>query len=132
VKIYFIRLKTGGSAGCGDSLIAVSSGVKISGDVAEDVAAGLERLFAVRDKFLGDLYNPLAASNIRVEKVDFERTNGLITVYLRGTYKPSGDACDHTRVKAQVWSTVRQFRAVKLTNIYLNGIPFGDRVSNDK
>lgn len=132
VRIYFIRLKTGGTTGCGDSLVAMSSGVRISGDIAEDVAAGLERLFALKDKFIGDLYNPLYASSIRVEKVDFDSRSGLIAVYLRGTYKPSGDDCDHTRVKAQVWSTIRQFRGVERTNIYLNGIPFGDRVSNDK
>ncbi len=132
VKIYFIRLKTGGTTGCGDSLVAVSSGVRISGDISEDVAAGLERLFSIKEKFIGALYNPLSISSIRVDKVDFDSRSGLITVYLRGTYRPSGDDCDHTRVKAQVWSTIRQFRGVEKTNVYLNGIPFGDRVSNDK
>jgi hypothetical protein len=58
--------------------------------------------------------------------------NGLITVNLKGTYTPSDDDCDNTRVKAQVWNTIKQQQGVETTNIYLNGIPFGDRVSNDK
>lgn len=130
VKMYYILLNTGGTVACGDSVVAVNAGVEISGDISEDVAAGLKRLFADHSKFSGALYNPLYASNIRVEKVTF--SDGLITVDLRGTYKPSGDDCDNLRVKAQVWSTARQFRGIRATNIYLNGIPFGDRVSNDK
>jgi len=132
VWIYFIQLDTGGTVGCGDSAVAVGSGVERSGDISEDVEAGLEKLLSFSGKYYGTLYNPLDASSIRVESVKFERKNGLITVNLRGTYKPSGDDCDNTRVKAQIWSTIRQFSAVKMTNIYLNGIPFGDRVSNDK
>ena len=65
-----------------------------------------------------------------MESVRFN--SGLATVNLRGTYAKPDDDCDNLRVKAQVWTTVRQFRGVRTTNIYLNGIPFGDRVSNDK
>jgi len=132
VWMYFIQLDTGGSVGCGDSVIAVGTGVERSGNIANDVKAGLAKLLATSGKYFGTLYNPLDPSNIRVESVKFNRDNGLITVNFRGTYKPSGDDCDATRVKAQIWSTIRQFSGVKMTNIYLNGIPFGDRVSNDK
>jgi hypothetical protein len=127
--IYFIRLDSGGTVGCGDSAVAVGSGVPQTGDISKDVEAALEVLFSYRDEYYGELYNPLFRSNIRVDSVSFRE--GLITVNLRGTYKQSGDKCDNTRVKAQVWSTIRQYRAIKATNIYLNDIPFGDRVSND-
>ncbi|HEY5670657.1 MAG TPA: hypothetical protein VIS10_11710, partial [Anaerolineales bacterium] len=70
-------------------------------------------------------------SRLRVEKVDLDK-GGLIEVWLSGTYKPSGDPCDNSRVKAQIWNTIKQFRGVKKTNIFLNRIPFGDRLSNDK
>jgi hypothetical protein len=108
VWIYFIQPDTGGPI-CGDTAVGVSSGVPRSGDIADDTAAAL-----------------------RVNNVSFNDGNGLITVNLSGTYKPSGDDCDNTRVKAQIWQTIRQWRQVKATNIYLNGIPFGDRLSNDK
>lgn len=132
VWIYFIQLNTGGTVGCGDSAVAVGSGVARTGDISDDVKAGLAKLLSISGKYYGTLYNALDPSNIRVESVKFDRKDGLITVNLRGTYKPSGDDCDNTRVKAQIWSTIRQFSGVKMTNIYLNGIPFGDRVSNDK
>lgn len=132
VWIYYIQLNTGGPVACGDSAFAVSSGIARTGNISEDVAAGLSVLFNNNQKYSNYLYNPLYASRIRVENVTFNSGSGLITVQLRGTYKPSGDDCDNTRVRAQVWMTVRQYKAVTKTNIYLNGIPFGDRVSNDK
>ncbi len=130
VNIYFVLLQAG-EAECGDRIIAVGSGVEVSGDIEDDVAAGLRKLFSYKDKYYGDLYNPLHTSRLRVEKVDFDK-GGLIEVWLSGTYKPSGDPCDNSRVKAQIWNTIKQFRGVKKTNIFLNRIPFGDRLSNDK
>lgn len=130
VWIYFIQQGTGGPI-CGDTAVPVGSGVEQSGDIEEDLAKALKNLFSYEDDFVGGLYNPLSKSNLRVNGVDFDSDNGLITVDFTGTYKPTGDKCDNTRVKAQVWQTIRQWREVKATNIYLNGIPFGDRVSND-
>ena len=130
VNIYFIQLNAG-SAECGDRIIAVSSGVEISGDIEDDVKAGLRKLFSYKEKFYGDLYNPLYASKLRVEKVDLNKS-GLIEVWFSGTYQPSGDPCDNTRVRTQIWHTIKQFRGVKTTNIFLKGIPFGDRLANDK
>ena len=128
--VYFIQLNTGGGVGCGDSSYGISAGFSRSNDIAKDVKLALEHLFSIKTEYYGSFYNPLFRSNIRVENVKFK--NGLITVNLRGTYVPSGDDCDNTRVKAQIWDTIKQERGVQTTNIYLNGIPFGDRVSNDK
>jgi hypothetical protein len=126
-----IQEKVGGSI-CGDAAVAVSSGVKRSGSVSDDVYNALKQLFSLKSEYVGGLLNPLYRSNLRVNKVDFNSKNGLITVDLTGTYKPTGDDCDNSRVKAQIWQTIRQYREIKATNIYLNGIPFGDRLSNDK
>lgn len=130
VWIYLIQQNVNGPI-CGDAAVPVSSGVSRTNDISQNVKDALKVLFSYQSEYVGGLLNPLFRSNIRVENVSFNRKNGLITVELSGTYKPTGDKCDNTRVKAQIWQTVRQFSAVKATNIYLNGIPFGDRVSND-
>ena len=130
VWIYLIQENVNGPI-CGDAAVAVSSGVERTNNISSNVKDALDVLFSYKSEYVGGLLNPLYRSNIRVESVDFNSKNGLITVNLQGTYKPTGDKCDNTRVKAQIWQTVRQFSAVKATNIYLNGIPFGDRVSND-
>jgi hypothetical protein len=130
INIYFVQ-SIPGSGECNIRIIAVSSGIKISGDVEDDVKAGLTKLFSYKDQYYGELYNPLYRSRIRVQEVDLDKS-GLIDVFMTGSYRPSGDPCDNTGVKGQVWSTIKQFRGVETTNIILNRVPFGDRVSNDK
>lgn len=131
VSFFLIQEQVGGSI-CGDAAVPVGAGVELSGSVSDDVYNALKQLFSIKDEYVGGLLNPLFRSNLRVNKVNFNSKNGLITVDLTGTYKPTGDDCDNSRVKAQIWQTIRQYREIKATNIYLNGIPFGDRVSNDK
>jgi len=132
IRIYFVHLPAGGSTACNPGVIGYGIGVSRSNDISRDAKLALEELFAQNAEYVNGVYNPLFRSHIRVNNVRFNKKNGLITVNLRGTYVPSGNDCDNLRVKAQVWTTVRQFRGVRATNIYLNGIPFGDRVSNDK
>jgi len=129
--MYLIQVGTGGPI-CGDSAIAVSSGVELTGDVASDVSKALDRLFSLKSENVGGFLNPLFRSQLRVNNVKFNSKNGLITVDLQGSYKPPKDPCDNTRVKVQIWSTIRQYEEIKATNIYLDGVPFGDRLSNDK
>lgn len=131
VSFFLIQEQVGGSI-CGDAAVPVGAGVNRTGSVSDDVYNALKQLFSLKDEYVGGLLNPLFRSNLRVNKVNFNSKNGLITVELTGTYKPTGDNCDNSRVKAQIWQTIRQYKEVKATNIYLNGIPFGDRVSNDK
>lgn len=129
VMMYFIRV-TPGSTDCGVA-VGVSSGVPKSNDIAKDVEGALDVLFSIKEKFVGELLNPVSASSLRVRDVDFDADTGLITVRLAGKYTRTSDKCINTQVKAQVWSTIRQYGAVKATNIYLNNVPFGDLVSND-
>lgn len=132
IRIYFVQPPVGGAEDCGAVAIGVGIGKSRSNDISKDAEIALAELFNHKSEYVFGLYNPLFRSNIKVSDVDFNRSSGLITVNLRGTYKKPQDDCDNLRVKAQVWSTAKQFRGVKVTNIYLNGIPFGDRVSNDK
>jgi len=131
LEVRLIQEQVGGSI-CGDAAVAVGAGVKRTGSISDDVSNALKQLFSLKSEYVGGLLNPLFRSNLRVNNVNFNSKNGLITVDLTGTYKPTGDDCDNSRVKAQIWQTIRQYREIKATNIYLNGIPFGDRLSNDK
>jgi hypothetical protein len=129
--MYLIQEGTGGPI-CGDSVIPVSSGVERTGSVESDISSALKQLFSIKSAYVGGYLNSLYRSRLRVNNVKFNSKNGLINVDLQGSYQPTGDPCDNSRVKAQIWSTIRQYQEVKATNIYLDGIPFGDRVSNDK
>lgn len=131
VSMYLIQVGTGGPI-CGDTAIPVSSGVERKGNIASEVSSALKQLFSIKSEYVGGFLNSLHRSQLRVNKVKFNSKNGLITVDLQGSYRPTGDPCDNSRVKAQIWSTIRQYSEIKATNIYLDGIPLGDRVSNDK
>ena len=128
--IYFIKLNTGGPVGCGDSAVAVRSGVPLKGERSEVITNALNTLFSYKSEYVGSLYNPLYASSMKVNSVSI--SDGVATVRLNGTYKPSGDKCDNSRVKAQVWSTILQFRGIDRTIVFINDALLGDRVSNDK
>ncbi len=132
IRIYFIALGTGGPVGCGDSVLWTGFGQSRTNDIARDVEMALNKLFSYKDEYVGGMYNPASHSNLKVGSVDFSNSSGLITVQLRGKYNRPDDPCENLRVKAQIWSTIRQHGGVKATNIYLNRVPFGDIVSNDK
>jgi len=86
----------------------------------------------MKSKYYGSLYNPVSYSTFRVADINLSEASGFLTVWLSGKYKPSGNKCDNTRVKAQIWSTAKQFGGITGTNFYINGPnPFGDFVSND-
>jgi len=130
VNMYLIQIG-GGEVACGDRLIAVGTGEETSGDIEDDIKIGLQKLFSLKAEYYGDLYNPLHASRLRVQRVDYEGSTRSMEVVLSGTYKPTGDPCDNERVRAQVWATIRQFRGIDSIVVYLNRGLFGDRLSND-
>ena len=95
----------------------------------EEHRRGVEDAIGLGQGLLGeDVY----LSNLEVSNVDFKKYYGEITVDLKGTYVRSGDRCDDSRVRAQVWSTVRQFPEVKKVNIFLNGNLLGDILATGK
>jgi hypothetical protein len=116
---------------CGDSLIKVNTGLYRSGDVAADVRTALGRLFN-KQQYLGNLYNPIFRSNINVTSVDFKDYEGLVDVSLDGAYVRSEDRCDDGRVRAQIWTTIRQFPGVNTVYILLNGNLLGDILASDR
>jgi len=131
VYVYYIQLETGGPVSCGDSLIRANTGVWRTGNVEADVTTALNRLFYKRE-FIGSLYNPIFRSNFQVQSVEFKDFSGYIEVNLVGTYVRSDDRCDDSRVRAQVWTTIRQFAGVKTVKVLLNGNLLGDILATGK
>jgi hypothetical protein len=117
---YLVHAGTGGSTGCGDSLVPVSTGFLPTGDIEEDVKIALNSLFSTGTKYVGNLYNPLYQSNLRVGKVEFKKSTGELTIYLNGGFKKPKDECDKKLYRAQVWDTARQFPEVWRAYIWVN------------
>ena len=117
---YLVHQNTGGSTGCGDSLVPVSTGFLSTGDIKEDVRIAINSLFSTGTKYAGNLYNPLYQSNLRVGKVDFKKSSGELTIYLNGGFTKPKDDCDKKLYRAQVWDTARQFPEVWRAYIWVN------------
>jgi hypothetical protein len=131
IYVYYIQLDTGGPVACGDSLVPLNTGMARTGNVETDVTIALTRLFYQRE-FFGNLYNAIFRSNMSVKSVEFEENTGLVNVYLDGTYVRSGDRCDDSRVRAQIWTTIRQFKVIKSVYILLRTSLLGDLLDTGK
>ncbi|HLA96894.1 MAG TPA: hypothetical protein VJL34_00455 [Anaerolineales bacterium] len=123
---YLVILGTGGNVGCGDSLLPVSTGHRPSGDVVKDVTLALNSLFSTGVKYVGDLYNPLYQSGLRVDRVDFKKYSGVTVIYLSGSFTKPKDNCDRLLYRAQVWQTIRQFKEIKDITVVANKYLLGD------
>jgi hypothetical protein len=131
IYIYYVQLDTDGPKGCGSSLVPINTGLPRSGDIEADVTSALGRLFS-KVKGSGELVNPAYLSNIEIQSVTFKKFSGLVDVRLKGTYVRSGDRCDDSRVREQVWTTIRQFPGVKTVYILLNENLLGDILATGK
>jgi hypothetical protein len=130
IYVYYIQLNTGGPVACGDSLVAANTGLWRTGDIEEDVRTALGRLFFKRQWF-GNLFSPVYLSNLAVAEVTFDKYSGEISVSLKGTYVRSDDRCDNGRVRAQIWTTIRQFKGIKTVYILLNDNLLGDILATE-
>ena len=131
IHIYAIQDQTDDPRKCDYIAVKLSTGAWRTGNTASDVKRALRSLFVKRQWF-GSLENPAYLSNITVDSVDFKPYTGLVSVNLSGTYVRSGDRCDDSKVRAQVWTTVRQFPEVKKVYILLNGNLLGDILATGK
>lgn len=131
IYIYLIQTDTGGPVACGDSLIPVNTGLPRTSNIEADITSALSRLL-VKKKYIAGLYNPAWLSNILIQSVNFKTNAGIVQIRLTGTYVRSGDRCDDSRVRAQIWTTIRQFKQVKTIDITLNGNLLGDILATGK
>ena len=105
--------------------VRINTGKWRSGDVAADVKTALNSLL-VKRQYYGALSSPVYLSNISVQSVSFKPFTGEVSIRLTGTYVRSGETCDDGKVRAQIWSTIRQFPEIKTIDILLNGNLLGD------
>jgi hypothetical protein len=125
IYIYGIQNQSDDPKVCDYIAVKINTGIWRTGDVADDLKTALRSLFVKRPTF-GALLNPVYLSNINIESIEFRAYYGEISIRLAGTYVRSGDPCDDGKVRAQIWSTIRQFPEIKSIDILLNGNLLGD------
>jgi hypothetical protein len=85
-------------------------------DSGNEVADAVATLLAEKESNVYELYNALAFSSLKLDKVD--EKDGVTGVWLKG--QPlSGGTCDDPRIKTQVEATVARLKPSY--KIYLNG-----------
>ena len=123
---FFTHIGTGGPVACGDSLVGYSTGHVRTGDVAMDVGIALNSLFQSGGPWVGDLYNAIYPSTIKVNEIEYEKNIETVTIYLAGNFVRPEENCDKLRFREQVWATARQFPGVTKAVIWMNNSLLGD------
>ena len=123
IVIYLTHLGTGGPVACGDSLVAIMTGYHRTGNIEKDIQLAVDTLFSV-GQYSGALYNATYPSNLRVSGVFLEK--GEAVVELDGSYAKPENACDASRYRAQVWTTIQQFPEVNRAIPKVRGALLGD------
>jgi hypothetical protein len=128
IVIYFTHIGTGGSVGCGDSLVPLRTGLYRTGDIEQDIKLALDTLFKA-GQYSGALYNATYTSNLHVSGVDYHKSSGHVEIIFNGTYNKPKDACDASRYRAQYRATVLQFEEVSNMTVWRNGLLLDDLLS---
>ena len=129
VKVYLVALGDNGVSGrligCGDSLVPVEQAIVPTQGV---LRAALEILLGIKTQYYGQsgLYNALYQSDLTIE--DLRIDNGKASIHLAGRLLLGG-VCDNPRVEAQLVETAKQFSTVKEVEIFINGKPLKDVLS---
>lgn len=129
VIFYLVALGTGGSLGCGDSLIPVYTGIPTSGNLEKDIHNSLHSLLKLKVKDSGGLYNPLHNAHLNTAGVDFKAESGNAVVNLAGSIPKPKDECEYHRVRGVLWETVRHYRDVKGVTFWIGNKLIGDLIA---
>jgi len=128
--IYFLVAKdTGGSLGCGDSLIPVYTGIPTSGSLEKDIHNGLHTLLKLKVKDFGGYYNPLHNAHLSTGGVTFHKDSGNVKVELNGSIPKPEDECEYHRVRGVLWETVRHYRDVTGATFWIGDKLVGDLIA---
>lgn len=127
IGFYLTKVGTGGTVGCGDSLVKLSTSSSRSGDTAWDLKIALDAIFSV-GQYVGELYNATYPSSLKVGDVILD-SNGTTIVYFKGSYVKPADGCDASRYRAQVWSTALQFKEITRFEPHVGNSLLGDRLA---
>lgn len=123
VRVFLIAPQDGGRAGrkvaCDDSAVPVEVTLPRPAPALE---GALRALLAMGDHYdrASGLLNPLYAS--RLELAGMERQGAQVRVRLTG-YVELGDACDNSRMFAQLTATALQFRGISYAQFDIDGQP---------
>jgi Sporulation and spore germination len=123
VRVFLIAPQDGGRSGrkvaCGDSAVPVEVTLPRPAPALE---GALRALLAMGDRYDrgSGLLNPLYAS--RLELAGMERHGAQLEVRLTG-YVERGDACDNSRMFAQLTETALQFRGISSAQFEIDGQP---------
>jgi hypothetical protein len=129
VKIFLVATGDNGASGkligCGDSLVPVTQQIVPTQGV---LRAALEILLGIRQQYYGQsgLYNALYQSELTIEDLRIE--NGKASLRLAGRLLLGG-VCDNPRLEAQLVETALQFSTVQQVEIFINGKPLKDLLS---
>jgi len=131
LKFYMIALNTGGSIGCGDSLTWFYSGIPNKNAPAENALAALNALFNIKTETYAGFNNPIYTSNMQAQSISLDPSTGVAIVHLSGTFVKPRDLCEKARMRAQIWTTILQFEAIKDANIWIGNKLLGDLLAID-
>ncbi len=129
LKIFLVAIGDNGTSGkligCGDSLVPVTQQIVPTQGVLHAV---LEILLGIKQQYYGQsgLYNALYQSDLTIEDLIIE--NGKASIHLAGRLLLGG-VCDNPRVEAQLVETAKQFSTVQQVEIFINGKPLKDVLS---
>lgn len=123
VRVFLIAPQDGGRSGrkvaCGDSAVPLEVTLPRPAPALE---GALRALLAMGDRYDrgSGLLNPLYAS--RLELAGMERQGAQVKVRLTG-YVELGDACDNSRMVAELTETALQFRGISSVQFEIDGQP---------
>ena len=129
VIYYLVAMDTGGSLGCGDSLIPVYTGIPTSGSLEKDIHNSLHALLKLKVKDFGGYYNPLHNAHLSTAGVTFHKDSGNAVVKLSGSIPKPKDECEYHRVRGVLWETVRHYRDVKGVTFWIGDKLIGDLIA---
>lgn len=129
VKLFLIAIddagRSGKRIGCGDSVLAVTREISRT---RAPLRAALEELLRMPERYGSDpeLYNALHRSELRLESISVR--HGLARITFAGQLVTRG-VCDSPRVQAQIEETALQFPIVKKVQVFINGTPLSEYLS---
>ena len=129
VIYYLVAMDTGGTVGCGDSLIPIYTGVPSTGDLEKDIHIALHALLKLKVKDFGGYYNPLHNAHLNTSGVTFHKDSGNVVVNLSGSIPKPKDECEYHRVRGVLWETVRHYRDVKGVTFWIGDKLIGDLIA---
>jgi hypothetical protein len=127
IIFYLTLVGTGGSVGCGDSLLKMTTGQVRSGDVAADLKVALGAIFNA-GQYTGATYNAVYPSRLSVDRIEIT-LDGTAVVNFSGSYEKPANSCDASRYRSQVWGTALQFKEIKRFEPWVGNALLGDRLS---